>query len=450
MANKDTAMTQSTGSGSQTTVLNAFQRFFKNESSSAIPLFFATAVALAWANLSHASYEHIWHMELSLRLGQLSVTKSLAHWIDEALMALFFFTVGLEIKYEMLVGELASLRKAMLPVIGAVGGMVVPALVFTYFNHGLPTQRGWGIPMATDIAFALAVLAILSKRIPLGLKVFLSALAIADDLGAVMVIALFYTEQIMWGYLFAAAGFIALLILANRLWIHNPLVYAILGLGVWVAFLGSGCHATVAGVLVAAFIPARGKYETDDFIQEVNHQMNQFQCEPGSCGFSILLNSRHLDAVHAIEESCHDVETPLQRMEFGLHGWVTYVIIPLFALANAGLYLGDIQPMQALVHPVTLGVGLGLLLGKPVGIALFSLVGARMLKIDLPQNVSSRHIVGAGCLGGIGFTMSLFIGGLSFTDPQLISFTKLGILAASLLAAGAGTLVLFSGARQPS
>lgn len=435
----------SNGQGTPTAVLNAFQRFFKNETSSAIPLFAATAVALVWANLSHASYEHVWHMELSFRLGQMTITKSLAHWIDEALMALFFFTVGLEIKYEMLVGELASLKKAMLPVIGALGGMVVPALVYASLNYGRPTIHGWGIPMATDIAFALAVLAILSKRIPLGLKIFLSALAIADDLGAVLVIAVFYTEQIMWGYLLAAGVFVVLLILANRLWIHHPLVYTILGIGVWVAFMGSGCHATVAGVLVAAFIPARGKYETDEFIQEVNHQMDQFQCQPGSCGFSILLNSSHLDAVRGIEESCHDVETPLQRMEFGLHGWVTYVIIPLFALANAGLYLGDIQPLQALAHPVTLGVGLGLLIGKPVGIALFSLIGAMLLKIDLPQNVTPRHIIGAGCLGGIGFTMSLFIGGLSFTDPALISFTKLGILGASLLAACAGTLVLFSG-----
>ncbi len=424
---------------------NAFQRFFKTAVGSTVPLFVATAIAITWANLSHTSYEHVWHTELSLRLGHLTITKSLAHWIDEALMVLFFFVVGLEIKYEVLVGELASFRKALLPVIAAVGGMLVPACVFAIFNYNQATIKGWGIPMATDIAFALAVLALLSHRIPLGLKVFLSALAIADDLGAVLVIAIFYTQQIDWTFLCTAVGFIILLFIANRLWIRHTLIYALLGLGVWVAFLGSGVHATVAGVLVAAFIPARGRYETDEFIEEVSFHMNRFQCEPGSCGFSILLNAQHLDAVRGIEESCHDVATPLQRFEIAMHPYVTYFIIPLFALANAGLYLGDIDPSQAFTHTVTLGVFLGLLLGKPVGISLFTLATARWFKIELPQGVTARHIIGAGCLGGIGFTMSLFIGGLSFAEPRMIAFTKLGILMASILAAGAGIAVLVTG-----
>ena len=380
--------------------LNAFQRFFQHEVAGSLPLFLATAVALTWANLSFSTYEHVWHANLTLQIGPYGITKSLAHWIDEALMVLFFFTVGLEIKYEVLVGELASFRKALLPVLGAVGGMLVPAGVYVLFNHGRPTAHGWGIPMATDIAFALAVLALLSKRIPMGLKVFLSALAIADDLGAVMVIAIFYTQQIAWHFLAAAGGFVLLLLVANKLWLHKPLIYGLLGLGVWICFLGSGVHATVAGVLVAAFIPARGKYETDTFIHKVHHHLDRFECEPGSCGFSILLNSQHLDAVRSIEEGCHNVETPLQRMENGLHAWVTYLIIPLFALANAGLYLGELNPALALTHPVTLGVGLGLLVGKPIGIALFSLAAARLLHIELPKGVSGRHIIGAGCLGG--------------------------------------------------
>jgi Na+:H+ antiporter, NhaA family len=424
------------------TALDAFQRFFQHEVSGAIPLFLATVAALVWANLSFPSYAHVWHAELSFQIGSYSVSKSLAHWIDEALMVLFFFTVGLEIKYEVLVGELATLRKALLPVIAAAGGMIVPAVIYTAINYGRPTTHGWGIPMATDIAFALAVLAMLSKRIPLGLKVFLSALAIADDLGAVLVIALFYTAHIAMGFLVLAAVFILLLVLANRLWIQKPLVYVLLGLGVWVAIMGSGVHATVAGVLAAAFIPARGKYETDRFIQNVNHHLDRFGCEPGSCGYSIMLNRQHLDAVRAIEESCHDVATPLQRMEYALHGWVTYVIIPLFALANAGLYLGDLNPAMALVHPVTLGVGMGLVIGKPLGIGLFTLAAVRWLGIELPTGVNGRHIFGAGCLAGIGFTMSLFIGGLSFDAPHLIDFAKLGILAASLLAALTGILVL--------
>jgi NhaA family Na+:H+ antiporter len=438
-------MQPSNASRNQLVDLSAFQRFFTHEVLGSIPLFAATAVALVWANLSHLSYEHVWHAELSVGIGPYVITKSLAHWIDEALMAIFFFMVGLEIKYEVLVGELASLRKAMLPVIAAAGGMLVPASIYVLFNYGQPTLQGWGIPMATDIAFALAVLALFSQRIPLGLKVFLSALAIADDLGAVLVIALFYTQQISLEYLAVGALFLALLVTANRLWVHHTLVYVILGIGVWVGFLGSGVHATVAGVLVAACIPARGRYATDDFIRRVHKFMARFECEPGSCGFSILLNNQHLEAVRAIEESCHDVETPLQRMELSLHPWVTYLIIPLFALANAGLYLGDLNFSQAVAHPLTLGVGLGLLLGKPVGITLFTLASIRWLKIDLPQGVTHRHIIGAGCLGGIGFTMSLFISGLSFGDPHLMEFAKLGILGASVLAAAIGALVLAAG-----
>jgi NhaA family Na+:H+ antiporter len=425
--------------------LSAFQRFFSHEVLGSIPLFAATAVALVWANVSHVSYEHVWHAELSIGLGPYVITKSLAHWIDEALMAIFFFMVGLEIKYQVLVGELASLRKALLPVIAAAGGMLVPAGIYVFFNYGNDTLHGWGIPMATDIAFALAVLALFSQRIPLGLKVFLSALAIADDLGAVLVIALFYTQQISLGYLAVGALFIVLLIVANRLWVHHTLIYILLGIGVWVGFLGSGVHATVAGVLVAACIPARGRYATDDFIRRVNHHMNRFECAPGSCGFSIMLNNQHLEAVRAIEEGCHDVETPLQRLEFSLHPWVTYLIIPLFALANAGLYLGDLNPSEALVHPVTLGVGLGLLLGKPLGVSLFTLAAFHWLKIELPQGVTFRHIIGAGFLAGIGFTMSLFISGLSFADPHMMSFAKLGILGASVLAAAAGAVVLGTG-----
>jgi Na+:H+ antiporter, NhaA family len=436
------AMTASDAQRSLPVDLNAFQRFFKHEVSGSLPLFLATAVALTWANLSFSSYEHVWHAELSLQVGPYGISKSVAHWIDEALMALFFFTVGLEIKYEVLVGELASVRKALVPVIGAVGGMLVPAAIYVAFNFSGPAIHGWGIPMATDIAFALAVLAVLSKRIPQGLKIFLSALAIADDIGAVLVIALFYTQRIAWGYLAVAAGFLALLLIANRTEVQKSLVYALLGFGVWIGFMGSGVHATVAGVLVAFFIPARGKYETDNFIRKVNHHLDRFKCEPGGCGFSILLNSHHLDAVRSIEESCRDVEPPVQRMEYGLQAWVTYLIIPLFALANAGLYLGDLSLSLALTHPVTLGVGLGLLIGKPLGIALFTLAGVRLMKIELPQGVNGHHIIGAGCLGGIGFTMSLFIGGLTFTDPAMIAFTKLGILGGSLLAALAGATVL--------
>jgi NhaA family Na+:H+ antiporter len=423
---------------------SAFQRFSRKFVGGSAFLFGATALALIWANLSEPSYHHVWHADLTFRLGNVAVTKSLAHWIDEALMTLFFFVVGLEIKREVLVGELASFKKSLLPVAGAAGGMVVPAILYAVINAGHESAQGWGIPMATDIAFALAVLAILGKRIPLGLKVFLSALAIADDLGAVLVIALFYTQQIAWSYLAAAACFLLLLFIANRMWVRQTLIYAILGIGVWVTVLGSGVHATVAGVLVAMFIPARSKYETEIFLTRVRDHLEKFGCQPGTCGFTILLNRQHLDSVRAIEESCHDVETPLQRLEYSLHSWIAYLVIPLFALANAGLYLAGLQPSEAFGHPVTMGILVGLALGKPVGICLFTLLTAKWMRVDLPAGVTARHIIGAGCLGGIGFTMALFISGLSFTTPHLVEFSKLGIIVASLVSAIAGISVLFS------
>ncbi len=427
----------------------AYQRFFRRIVGGSTFLFAATAAALIWANVSQPSYHHVWHADLTLQIGNFAVTKSLVHWIDEALMTLFFFVVGLEIKREVLVGELATLKKSLVPVAGAVGGMVVPALLYSIINLGGETAHGWGIPMATDIAFALAVLAILGKRVPLGLKVFLSALAIADDLGAVLVIALFYTQTIVWSYLAAAAFFLLLLLLANRLWVRQTLIYALLGIGVWVAILGSGVHATVAGVLVAMFIPARSKYETDTFLTRVRGHLEDFDCEPGACGYTILLNRQHLDSVRAIEESCQDVETPLQRLEYGLHAWIAYLVIPLFALANAGLSMAGINPSEASGHPVTLGIGIGLALGKPLGISLFALLTAKWMRVDLPAGVTPRHIIGAGCLGGIGFTMALFISGLSFNNPHYIEFSKLAIIAASLISAIAGVAVLLS-AKRPN
>lgn len=427
-----------------------FQKFVRLEVSSSFVLLIATVVALLWANIHYPSYQALWHTELSIHIGSWSLEKSLAHWIDEALMTLFFFMVGLEIKREILVGELASPKKALLPVAGAAGGMLFPAGIYALFNHGSPTAGGWGIPMATDIAFALAVLSILGSRIPLGLKIFLSALAIADDLGAVLVIALFYTQQIAWNFLAGAVFFLILLLVANRLWVRHSLVYVLLGIGLWACVLYSGVHATIAGVLVAMCIPARSRFETDRFIAQVRQHLSHFECEPGGCGFTILLNHKHLDAVRTIEESCHLVETPLQRLEYSLHAGVTYLIIPLFALANAGLNLGGIDFELALTHPVTLGVGLGLFIGKPLGITLCTVLAARAMNIKLMQGLNYLHILGAGCLGGIGFTMSLFITGLSFSDSAFIGFSKFGIIASSLMAALLGLMVLTQAAAKPT
>jgi len=357
-------------------------------------------------------------------------------------MTYFIFIVGLEIKREILVGELSNPKSALLPVVAALGGMLVPGAIYFAINRGTLTASGWGIPMATDIAFALGAIAVFGRKLPVGLRVFLSAFAIADDLGAVVIIAVFYTKGIVWGYLIICLFFVAGLAVANLLWIRWTLLYALLGLGIWIAVLGSGVHPTVAGFVVAMFIPARGKYDTDRFVKKVKEIMDEFQCEEQSCGYSILLDRGHLNAVHALEMACHEVETPLQRLEHSLHPWVAFVLLPLFAFANAGLSLKGIDLTSIVHQPLTLGITLGLFLGKPVGIFLFSLLAVKTGIAVLPAEVRWSHIVGAGMLGGIGFTMSLFVSGLSFTTPELLNYAKLGILLGSILSALVGLAFL--------
>lgn len=426
-------------------LIRPFQRFSEREASSSILLLGAAIVALIWANSPLSQLYHtFWRTELSLSVGPYAISKSLFHWINDGFMAFFFFTVGLEIKQEMLVGELVSFRKAFLPAAAALGGMLFPSLIFFLFNRGTPAMHGWGIPMATDIAFALGALAVLGRRLPLGLRTFLSALAIADDLGAVLVIALFYTKTIVLDYLLVGLVFVGGLALANFLWIRRTLVYALLGIGLWLSILGSGVHATVAGIVVAMFIPAKGKYDTDKFIGEVGTLMNKLQCDPSGCGHSILLNERHLNIVQSIELAAHHAETPLQRLEHSLYPWVAFVIIPLFAICNAGLTFAGTEALRALTSPLTLGIVFGLLLGKPLGIGLFSYLAVKTGLASLPRGVKWPHIIGAGILGGIGFTMSLFIMGLGFAEDTLMVQAKLGILSGSLASAVLGLAFLWS------
>jgi NhaA family Na+:H+ antiporter len=421
--------------------ISPFQRFFNKIVSGSYPILLAVILAMIWANLLAASYHSFWHTPLSLSFGQFSISKSLVHWIDEALMALFFFTVGLEIKREILVGGLSSPRQAALPIAAAVGGMLVPATIFYLFNNGTTEATGWAIPMATDIAFSLAVLAFLKDKVPSGLRIFLTAFAIADDLGAVMVIALFYTKTIVWQNLIFSTLFFVALGVANTLWIRKTLVYIVLGMGMWFTILGSGVHATIAGVIVALFIPARGKYDTETFTGKVKAYLNRIVCE-NDCGHSILMNQQHLDAVQAIEIACSNVETPLQRLEHHLQSWVAYLVLPLFALANSGLALRELDVFTAIRHPVTLGVMFGLVFGKPLGILSFTYLCSKLLQAPLLQGIKWSHIAGVGLLGGIGFTMSLFISGLSFTSAQVLDFSKLGIIAGSVVSGIAGWIVL--------
>ena len=425
-------------------LVRPFRTFFGNEASSSILLIGATLLAVAWTNSPFGyTYHRFWETSLSFSVGDASITRTLRQWIDEGLMAVFFFAMGLEIKREILVGELSSMKKALLPVGAALGGMLLPAVTYALINKGLPTSTGWGIPMATDIAFALGALFILGKRIPLGLRVFLSALAIADDLGSVIVIALFYSSGISLHYLFISFLFLLLIAVANLLWIRVPLIYAILGVGLWVTVLGSGLHATIAGVVVALFIPAKGRYDTDTFLQNVSKHMSAFSCPPDGCGPSILKDERHLSSVHSIELACHHVETPLQRLEHALHPWVAFLVVPLFALANMGLTIIAPDLSQTLRSPMTFGIAAGLLFGKPIGISAFSYLFVRAGFASLPRGVSWPQIFGVSVLGGIGFTMSLFISGLSFKDPLLLDHAKLGILTGSTVSGMIGLVMLF-------
>jgi Na+:H+ antiporter, NhaA family len=423
-------------------LLGPFYRFTHAETSGGIVLMIAAIIALAWANSPYGeSYHHVWETPLRLGLGTWELELTLHHFINDALMAVFFFLVGLEIKREMLVGELSSLRAAALPIAAAVGGMIVPALIYVAVNAGGPGAEGWGIPMATDIAFALGVLALMGSRIPVGLKVFLAALAIADDLGAVLVIALFYSSGVNVAALAAGGAILGGLVLLNRLGVRHAGAYALLGFALWLAFLYSGVHATIAGVLGAMAIPARTRIDTDAFLANGKEILHEFDVA-GSEGKDVMTNEGQQEAIRRLEANCEAAQAPLRRLEDGLHGWVGFAIIPVFALANAGVALsGDIA--GALGHPVTLGVILGLVVGKPVGISVFAWLAVRSRAAVLPHGVSWRAIVGVSFLGGIGFTMSLFIGTLGFGEGSpLLDSAKIGILAASILAGLAGWLVL--------
>lgn len=430
----------------------SLREFFHAEAFSGILLLGCALVALAWANSPWgATYDALWSTELTLGTVQFHITTSLHHWVNDGLMAIFFFVVGLEIKRELLAGELISPRRAALPAIAALGGVLVPAGIYVLLNRGTAGGAGWGVPMATDIAFALGVLALLGDRIPVGLKVFLTALAIVDDLAAVLVIALFYTAEVQWQALGAAGALLAALILANRLGVRRPEAYAVLGIALWVAVFRSGVHATVAGVLLAMTIPANTRIDTEAFLKKGRAMLEAYEraSPPGHSKRSILTSGARQDALAELEDAVEAAGAPLQRMEHVLHPWVSYAIVPLFALANAGVRVeGDFA--AALGNRVTLGVILGLVLGKQIGVTLAAWLAVRSGLTDLPEGVGWPQIYGAGWLAGIGFTMSLFVADLAFGDPMesgLLTAAKLGILVASVVA-GIGGWVLLS--RGPS
>jgi len=425
-------------------ILTPFEEFIHRQTTSGLLLMGTAVIALILANGPLAeAYEHIIETLISINVGSWKLELTLHHWINDGLMALFFFVVGLELKRELLVGELAQLRNAALPIAAAIGGMVVPALFYFAVNPSGDAALGWGIPMATDIAFAIGVLALLASRVPKALITFLVALAIVDDIGAVTVIAVFYTDSIALVPLAAAGALFALLMAFNLSGIRKTLPYFIVAVFLWYALKQSGVHATLAGILGALSVPATPKYDPERFRQHVKQLMQRFKANhlPGQ---SIMTNDKLRAVVQTLENGVRGVEAPLQRLEHVWHIPVAYLVIPIFALANAGIPMEFATLGETLAHPITLGVTLGLVLGKFVGITGASWLMLKLGVAVLPKDTRFTQIAGVSLLAGIGFTMSIFVAELGFSgNAELLLMAKTGILAASLLAGITGFVWLY-------
>jgi Na+:H+ antiporter, NhaA family len=424
--------------------LGPLQRFARLEASGGIVILTAAVVALAWANSpAGALYDELRHAAIGIRIESFEFTLSAEHWINDALMAVFFFLVGLEIKREILVGALSTWKQAALPVFGAVGGMLVPGLIYAGVNWGHPeTIRGWGVPMATDIAFALGVLSLGARGAPRSLRVFLATLAVADDLGALLVIAIFYTERLdlgamAWGGIVLGGMFALGASGARRGW-----PFALLAAVLWGLVHRSGVHATIAGVLAAVAIPARERVDGRAFVEFSRDALDRFE-HAGPGGHRILSDPRRHAIVRGIGDACDKARTPLQLIEHALAAWVAFAIVPLFALANAGVAVAAGDMVGTFLSRECLGVVLGLTLGKPIGITLAAWFAVRLGLGQVPAGVSWMQLHGAAWLAGIGFTMSLFIANLAFANgPALLDHAKVGILLGSLVSGIVGLIIL--------
>jgi NhaA family Na+:H+ antiporter len=421
-------------------VVRPLQQFLHTESAGGVLLLIAAVAALVWANLPGQSYTDLWDTHLRFDLRFVDLDYSLRHWVNDGLMAIFFFVVGLEIKRELLRGELAERKRAALPVAGAIGGMVVPAAIFLALNAGGDGQRGWGIPMATDIAFAVGVLSLLGSRVPTSLKVFLLALAIVDDLGAISIIAIFYTDDLSVAWLAAGAGFLGATVLVGQARIRSLWVYVTLGLGAWLCIHESGVHATIAGVALGLLTPIEPHFNSGELEAEQARLMEDYR--RGSAEGTREGIALRDAALAELEELARDSRSVLARLEQTLHPWSSFVIVPLFALANAGIDLGGGVIADATRSPISSGVLLGLVVGKPLGITIVSFLAVRAGVATLPAGVGWASIAATGALAGIGFTVAIFIANLAFDDQALIDEAKIAILAASVISAVVGYTAL--------
>jgi NhaA family Na+:H+ antiporter len=426
-----------------------FDVFTRSQSIGGILLLVCAVAAIIIANIpSLQAFHDIWDYPFQIAIGSFNKEMSLSLWINDGLMAIFFLMVGLEIKREMMVGELSSIKHATLPIFAALGGMIVPALIFSLCNSGAPTSPGWGIPMATDIAFAIGVMSLLGKRVPMALKVFLTALAIVDDLGAIVVLAIFYpshgihTDMLVWvGLVFG------LLVLLNTLRVQRVTPYVILGVILWVLTLNSGIHATISGVLLAATIPIKTRINEVRFYTTSKYYLEKFKAA-GNSGLNVISNPSQLSIIHQLNSQINRISPLTHRFESGLHGIVTFFIMPLFALANAGVVI-DSQALHAIISPLSAGIFFGLLLGKPIGITLFSWLAIKLRLAVLPDNTRWIQMLAMGTAAGIGFTMSIFIDNLAFADPNHVALGKIAILVTSMVAGVAGYLFLRAVTQKP-
>ncbi len=425
-------------------IVQPLQSFLSTERAGAILLLAAAVAALAWANSPwNESYDRLWATPLTIRLGSWSVSEDLRHWINDALMAVFFYVVGLEIKRELVTGELRDRRAAVLPIVAALGGMVVPALLYLAFNAGGEGANGWGVPMATDIAFAVGVLAIVGKGLPGSLKAFLLTLAIVDDIGAIVVIAIFYSGGVAIVPLGLALAGLGLIVVLQRLEVRWTVVYVVLGIAVWLATFESGVHATIAGVALGLMTPATPFQRPRAVSDEARRVADQTMDDPAP-------PDADADSWLSLAALSREAVSPLARAEHLLHPWTSYLVIPLFALANAGVSLGGAALRSALTSPVAVGIVMGLVLGKTLGIGLTTLAATRTGLARLPEGVTHLHLLGVAAIAGIGFTVSLFITGLAFRDPAVQAAAKVGILVASVLAGCLGSIILILARRSAS
>ncbi len=424
----------------------SYLSFLKYHVNGGMLLMIIALLAMVIANSPfNEMYRSLWDYPISLQIGSFNLFShhdtplTLLEFINDALMAIFFFSVGLEIKREVLVGELSSFRQAMLPIIAATGGMIIPVIIYSMVVSGAPASNGLAIPMATDIAFSLGVLSLLGKRVPLSLKIFLTAFAVVDDIGGIVVIALFYSSNLAIEYLLVAAVIIGILFLANKRKIVNKTFYILLGIVVWYLFLQSGIHSTIAGVIVAFAIPSQPQLKIGKYIERIRENIKTF---PTSSTDDIILDNEQLERLKSIESASDHVISPLQSMENDLHRIVNYFIMPLFAFANAGVVL--IGGGSEIIGNVTYAVIFGLLVGKFTGIFSFTWLAIKLKLVDMPEGMAWKNLAGVSLLGGIGFTVALFIANLSFgsAEPVLLNQAKLGIICGTILSGIFGYLVL--------